>query len=257
LRDLRDYRAVLYALCARDLRGKYRQAVLGITWAIFQPLVQVGIFTFLMRGVARVETEVPYPLFVVASLLPFNLFQQTVGMGTPAFVSARGIVTKVYFPRVYTVIAASTSAAVNFAVSFAVLVMAMLWYGRGPTTGAALLWIPLSIGAVLFLSVGTAALLAAINARFRDVQHALPVLLAALLFLTPILYPPEAAPETARVLFAWNPLGGLVETFRCAVLGLEPPAAPLAIAHLLACTVIGGAGIWWFERSQSELVDVL
>jgi lipopolysaccharide transport system permease protein len=249
------YRGALVALCARDLGGKYKQSLLGIAWAVVQPVVQVGVFTFVFAGVAKLEVPVPYPIFVLSALLPFNLFQQVITMGTPAFVNAQGIVTKVYFPRMYTTIAATSSAAVSAAVTLFLLVIAMLYY-RAAISPSIWLVVPTLLG-VLLLSFGIASLLSALNARFRDVQHALPLLMTVLLFVSPVLYPLASVPDRLRALALLNPVTGLVEGFRAGVIGTAPYSWLLICASLGTSLAVFLVGVTFFERTQAKLIDVL
>jgi homopolymeric O-antigen transport system permease protein len=255
LKDIWAYRNVLAALWVRDLRGKYKQALLGIGWAIIQPLIQIGLFTLVFRGVAKIDTPVAYPLYLLAALLPFNLFQQVVSQGTPAFVSAQGIVTKVYFPRLYTIIAASAYAVVNGGITLAILVVAMVWF-RQSISAQILLALPILV-ATFLLAIGLAGILGAINARFRDVQHGLPLLMVVLIYASPVLYPIESIPERIRLLALLNPLTGLVDGFRSAMLGLPPYSWALVWVSLAGAVIIFVAGVWLFERTQAKLIDIL
>jgi lipopolysaccharide transport system permease protein len=255
LRDLWNYRQALVALSARDIRGKYKQAVLGVAWAVIQPVVQVGLFTFVFKGVANVETPVAYPMYVLAALLPFNLFQQIVSFGTPAFVTAQGIITKVYFPRLYTVLAGSASSLLNAAIALVLLIGGLIGFDVKPSR-MVLLAVPMLVGTIL-LSVGVASLLGAINARFRDVQHALPLLLAVMMFVSPVLYPLKSMPARVRSLALINPVTGLIDGFRAAITGVPPYSWTLVVASLLSSVVIFGLGVWVFERYQAKLIDVL
>ncbi len=253
--DLWRYRGVLWALCRRDVRAKYKQAALGVAWAVLQPAAQVVIFTVVFRGVGGVATEIPYPVWVLASLLPFNLFQQMLSHGAPAFVAQQAIVTKVYFPRIYTVLAGGAHAVINAAVSLVLLGIVMLAHGVTPPA-TALLALPLLV-AVALLAVGGAAVLAAINVRFRDVQHALPLCMTVLLFLSPVLYPLERLPGLARTLAAANPVTGLVEGVRWSLTGVPPSSAALVLGACAASVVVFAAGVLVFERTQARLVDLL
>lgn len=254
-RDLWSYRNTLLALCARDIRGKYKQTALGLAWAVIQPLVQVGIFTIVFAGVAQIPTPVPYPLYALAALLPFNLFQQTVTMGTPAFVNAQGIVTKIYFPRLYTIIAGSSSAVINALVNLALLIIAMIVF-RQPVTVMIWLTLPTLIGTI-FLGVGVACLLGAVNARMRDVQHALPLLMTVLLYISPTLYPLSSVPEKIRPLALINPVTGLTDGFRAGIIGVQPYSWELVWVSLAVSACVFVLGVWLFERTQAQLIDVL
>lgn len=255
LQDLWRFRGVLVALCLRDIRGKYKQATLGVAWAVVQPVVQIALFTFVFRGVAKIQTEIPYPVFALAALLPYNLFQQVFTLGTPAFVNSQHLVTKVYFPRLYTILAGGASSLINAAITTVILVVAMLVFRVRPS-GLILLAVPM-LAAIAMLGVGLAALLGAANARFRDVQHALPLATMALMYVSPVLYPLGSIPEPLRVVAMLNPVTGLVEGFRSAVTGLAPHSWELVAASLLAALLVFAVGVWVFERTQAKLVDVL
>ena len=255
LNDLWKYRNVLLALCHRDIKGKYKQAFLGITWAAIQPVIQVGLFTLVFKGVAKVDTPAPYPLFVLTGLLPFNLFQQIVGMGTPAFVSAQSIVSKVYFPRLYTVIAGSSSALLNGAITLTILTATLIGF-RQSVSARLILAVPMMVG-VLLLSLGLAAVLSAVNARFRDVQHALPLMMSVLIYVSPVLYPLESVPGAVRPLVLLNPVTGLVDGLRFAIIGVEPYSWWLVVGALAASVCAFVSGVWFFERTQAKSVDIL
>ena len=255
LKDLWLYRNALFSLSARDLRGKYKQATLGFAWALIQPLVQVALFTLVFRGVARVHTPVPYAVFALAALVPFNLFQQIVTAGTPSFVSAQGIVTKVYFPRLYTVLASTAAPFLSSVITLAILVIAMIWFGIVPSANV-IVAIPMLLGTFL-LAIGVASFLAAVNARFRDIQHALPLIMTVFMYVSPVLYPLEIMPPRLRPLALLNPVSGLVEGFRAAVVGTQPYSWNLAWASLAVSIVVFIFGVCVFERAQARLVDVL
>jgi lipopolysaccharide transport system permease protein len=255
LRDLWQFRNVLLALSVRDVRSKYKQAILGIAWAIIQPAVQVAIYSFVFRGIAKIETPVAYPVFVLASLLPFNLFQQIIALGTPAFASSQGIVTKVYFPRIYTVASGSASSFVNAAISLVLLVIVAIAF-RAPLGATAILAGPMLI-AVALCALGIAAMLSALNARFRDVQHALPLVMTALMYVSPVLYPLDAVPASVRTLAVINPVSGLVEGFRCAVMGVEPSSWWIIWYSVGASALVFVVGVLVFEAMQARSIDVL
>lgn len=256
LRDLWGFRQVLWALCGRSIRSKYKQAALGIGWAVLQPAIQVGLYTLVFRGVARVDTPVPYAVFALTALLPFNLFQQLVSFGAPAFVLAQGIVTKVYFPRLYTVIAAGASAFANAGVTVVLLAGALLAFRVPVSLPGLVLALLLFVGTTL-LGLGIACLLAAVNARFRDVQHALPLVMTVLLYVSPVLYPLDQVPQSVRPIAELNPVSGLVDGFRSALLGIPPASWGLVWGSCGAAIVLFLAGVWVFERAQARLIDVL
>lgn len=255
LKDLWLYRNALLALCARDIRGKYKQTFLGVSWAIIQPLVQVALFTLVFRGVARVQTPVPYAVFALAALVPFNLFQQIVSAGTLSFVSAQGIITKVYFPRLYTVLASTAAPFISCIITLAILLIAMIWFGVFPSAKV-LVAIPMLLGAFL-LAIGIASFLGVINARFRDIQHALPLIMTVFMYVSPVLYPLETMPPRLRPLALLNPVSGLVEGFRAAITGITPYSWNLVWGSFGVSVVVFIVGVCVFERTQARLVDVL
>ena len=254
--DVRLYRGALYSLAWRNVRSRYKQAVLGMSWALIQPIVQVGVFTVLFGIVAGVPSHgVPYPLFALASLLPWNLFAKLVSDGSQSLVTNQHIVTKLYFPRIFLVLAAGASAFLDALVTAAMLVGFMVAYGVTP---GHLVWaaIPALVGVVLF-SYGLAALLAAINARWRDVQHIVPFLLQIGLFVTPVLYPTAVVPERWRWVAALNPLTGWVALFRSSVLGTPPPNSEIVLQSCALSVLIMLLGFVTFTRAERTIVDVV
>jgi lipopolysaccharide transport system permease protein len=256
LADLVEYRGALRSLAWRNVRSRYKQAALGVTWAVLQPMLQVAVFTVLFGLIARADSGgVPYPLFALAGLVAWNFFNKVVSDGAISLVTNQHIITKLYFPRIYVVLAAGASACLDAVVSLALLALLMVWYGV-PLTSAAWMAIP-AMAAIVLVSFGLAALLAAINARWRDVQHTLPFFLQIGMFLTPVVYRPELVPERWRWLLALNPLAGLIEVFRSSLLGLPmPPARLFATSAVIALASIIG-GIWYFRRSEVAIVDVV
>lgn len=254
--DLIAYRGALYSLALRNFRSRYKQAALGVMWALFQPVIQVAVFTVVFSRIAGIESKgVPYPLFALAGLLPWNVFAKVVTDGSASLALNQHIITKLFFPRLYLVISAGTSALVDAVVGIGLLVALMVLYGIGPTP-LVIAALPALLGVVL-LAFGLAAFLAAVNARWRDVQHTVPFLLQLGLFVTPIVYPPTAVSERWQWLLALNPLTGLITGFRAAVLGLPlPPAAVLGTSLAISVGMVVG-GLWYFTRAERTIVDVV
>jgi lipopolysaccharide transport system permease protein len=254
--DLVRYRAALRSLAWRNLRSRYKQAGLGIAWAALQPALQVGVFTVLFGLLARVPSGgVPYPLFALAGLLPWNMFAKINTDGAVALVANQHIITKLFFPRIYLVLAAASSALVDALVSGALLGILMIWYGVAP--GWHLLIAFAALFGVLIVSCGLAALLAAVNARWRDVQHTLPFILQIGLLVSPVVYGSSFVPEQWRWLTALNPMTGLIEVFRGTVLGMPMPDSQVLGVSLLVGTLIVIAGAWYFTKVESTIVDVI
>ncbi len=255
-RDLLLYRGALYSLAWRNVRSRYKQAALGLSWAVVQPLVQTGVFTVFFGILAGIPSgDVPYPAFALAGLIPWNLFQKVTSDGAASLVTNQNLITKLYFPRIYLVLASGASALIDAAVGIVLLIGLMVWYslGAGPEV---LLAIPALLGVAL-LAFGTAALLASLNARWRDVQHAVPFALQVGLFVTPVIYRSSFIPERWQWVLALNPLTGLVEVFRSATLGVPLPAAHVLLLSGAVSVVMVVLGVWQFTRSEATIVDVV
>jgi len=254
--DLYLYRGALQSLMRRNVRSRYKQAVLGMTWAVIQPAVQVVVFTVLFGRLAKVPSDgVPYPLFALAGLLPWNLFAKVISEASAALVTNQNLITKLFFPRIYLVLAAGASALLDAIVTLFLLVALMALYGH-PPGALILLALPALIGTVVF-SYGFGSLLAAANARWRDVQHTIPFALQVGLFVTPVIYRHSFVPEKWQWLLALNPLTGLVEIFRSATLGLPLPDGQVLTTSLTVSALLSVIGVWQFTRMEASIVDVV
>jgi lipopolysaccharide transport system permease protein len=254
--DLYVYRGALYSLAWRNVRSRYKQAGLGMLWAIVQPAVQVGVFTLLFGMVAKVPSGgVPYAVFALCGLLPWNAFAKIVSDGAISLSSNQALITKIFFPRIYLVLAAGASAVLDVLVGLGLLVIAMITFGvvPGPRVWLAL---PALLG-VMLLAFGLSALLAAVNARWRDVQHTIPFVLQIGLFVTPVLYRDSLLPANWRWIAGVNPLSGFVEIFRSSVLGLPFPDARLLITSFIVALGSVAVGAWYFTRVEASVVDVV
>lgn len=254
--DIHHYRGALYSLAWRNVRSRYKQAALGMSWAVLQPALQVGVFTVLFGMIARVPSgDVPYPLFALAALLPWNLFARIISDGSQSLVTNQHIITKLFFPRIFLVLSAGASAYLDAAVTAVMLGVLMVIYEVTPAASA---WmaIPALLGLGVF-AYGSAALLAAINARWRDVQHTVPFLLQIGLFLTPVLYPAVVVPLRVRWLAALNPLTGWIGLFRSSILGTPLPSADVLAQSFAVSSLITVFGFWYFARAERTIVDVV
>jgi len=254
--DLYVYRGALWSLAWRNIRSRYKQAWLGATWALLQPAIQTGVFTILFGVLAGVPSGgIPYPVFALAGLLPWNLFAKVQTDGAISLVTNQHIIGKLFFPRIYLVLASGASALIDAAVTFLLLVAAMLAFDV-PLSPSAIWGIPILL-ALLMFSYGLASLLAAINARWRDVQHTLPLLLQVGLFVTPVLYRNSFLPERWRWVLAANPMTGFVEGFRSVMLGLPVAEPRLLWGSLATSAALLVIGIWYFTRTETTIVDVV
>ena len=254
--DLYAYRGALQSLAWRNVRSRYKQAALGMTWAVVQPAVQVLVFTVLFGRMVKVPSGgVPYPVFALVGLLAWNLFNKIVSDGAVSLVANQSIITKLFFPRIYLVLAAGASALLDALVTTVLLVILLSVYHIAPT---AKLWLAVpALAGVLLFSFGFAALLAAINARWRDVQHIVPFMLQVGLFVTPVIYANSFVPARWQWVLAFNPLTGLIGIFRAAVLNGPMPTGWIVNLSLAMCAGMTLVGVWCFHRSEATVVDVV
>lgn len=253
--DLLHFRDLLYFLTRRDLSVRYRQTVLGVLWAILQPLLTMIVFSVFLGGLAGVPSDgVPYPVFAYLGLLPWTYFSSSVGRGAMSLVGHANLLGKVYFPRVLIPLSATLSALVDFAIAAAILVGIMLYYRVFPATSSILL-VPLSLLTAL-LSLGVGTWLAALNVRYRDVQHATPFLMQIWMFATPVVYPGSLVPESYRAWFHLNPMAGIIAAYRSSVLGTPLDWQGLSIS-CAATLVFLALGVWQFRRMDRFFADVV
>jgi lipopolysaccharide transport system permease protein len=252
--DAWDYRELLWILAVRDVRVRYKQASLGITWALLQPLTQMVIFTVLFNRFAGIhgDSTVPYPVFCLAGLTVWSLFASGLSLSSESLIGSANLVTKVYFPRVIVPLATIFTAAVDSAIAGTLLVGLMIAM-RVPFHATALLAIP--IAAIAGLCAAALGLwTSAINLQYRDVRHALPFFIQLLVYATPVFYPSSIVPERYRPLLALNPMVAVVNGFRAALFGTEIPFAKLGISIGIAL-VVGLLGFIRFRHLEQTFAD--
>lgn len=253
--DLWDYRELLYFFVWRDVKVRYAQTLLGAGWAIVQPLMTMVVFSVFFGRLAKMPSDgLPYQAFALAALVPWTYFAAALSAGSISVGGYQHVISKVYFPRLLIPFAAVVAPLVDFAIAFAILLAVMAWYGIVP--GAALVWLP----ALMLLSVATAAAasvwLSALNVRYRDVRYVIPFIVQIWLFATPVAYPASLVPEKWRPLYGINPMAGVVEGFRWALLGGPSPGSmPVfsAVVVMLALT----AGVVYFRRVEGTFADII
>lgn len=255
LGELWQYRDLLYFLTKREISIRYKQSLLGISWAVLQPLMTMVVFTVFLGTLAKVPSDgVPYPVFSYLGLLPWTYFSNALSRAGTSLVSNSNLLSKVYVPRVLIPLSGVLSALVDFACAFGVLVGLMFWYGLAPQLSW-LLFAPLVLLTAL-LAQGVGMGLAALNVQFRDVQHAVPFLLQLWMFATPVVYPASLVPEKWRLLFALNPMTGVIEAYRAAALGRAVDFAALGISVAVAA-VLALLGWWRFRSMERVFADVV
>ena len=256
LKELWHYRELIYFLTWRDIKVRYKQAVLGIAWAVLQPVLTTAIMTVVFGMLLKVESDgLPYPVFALSALLPWHLFQLSLQKSSISLVGNANLLTKVYFPRVIIPFSSVLAALVDFVISLILLFIAMAIY-RLPLTWNVLWVIPLTTLTVLAaLAVGL--WLSALNVQYRDVQQMVPFLIQIWMYATPIVYPITTIPEgTFRYIYSLNPMVGVVQGFRWAFFGGTPPDMTLIIssAAVLALLV---TGLFFFRRMEKTFADVV
>ncbi len=256
LHELWEYRELLYFLIWRDVKVRYKQTALGAAWAIIQPFFTMVVFSLFFGQLAKVPSDgVPYPIFSYAALVPWMFFAHGLQQAPTKLVGSADLVKKVYFPRLAIPIAAVLSGVVDFALAFLVLLGMMLYYGVIPTFNA--LWLPLLLLLALVTSLGVGLWLSAMNVRYHDVQHVVPFLTQFWLFATPIAYPSSLLPEPWRTLYGLNPMAGVVEGFRWALLGTHTAPGPMiAFSACIALALLVG-GSFYFRRLEKTFADVV
>ncbi|MFN3373210.1 MAG: ABC transporter permease, partial [Chloroflexus sp.] len=234
-RELWFYRELLFFLVWRDVKVRYKQTLLGASWAIIQPVLQLVVFTVIFGRLAGISTNgIPYPLFNLAGLLPWQFFANTVTQAANSLVINAGIVRKVYFPRILIPTATIGSGLVDFGLSFVILLALMLWFQWPPTPAIFLL--PMFLVLAMLTALGVGYWLSAIHVKYRDVRHATPFMIQLWLFATPVVYPTSLIQGPWQLVYALNPMVGVVEGFRWALLGTQAPSLAMLISVTVALT---------------------
>jgi lipopolysaccharide transport system permease protein len=256
LDELWEYRELLYFLIWRDIKVRYKQTVLGAAWAIIQPFFTMVVFSLFFGRLAKIPSDgVPYPIFAYAALVPWTFFAHGLSHAANELIQSANLLKKVYFPRLAMPIAVVLAGVVDFALAFIVLLGMMLYYGIVPTINV--LWLPLFSLLALITSMGVGMWLSAVNVQFRDVRYAVPFLIQLWLFATPIAYPSSLLPEPWRTLYGINPMVGVVEGFRWALLDTVPAPGPIiAVSALIGLALLVG-GAFYFRRMEKTFADVV
>lgn len=255
LGELWDHRELVYFLTWRDFKVRYKQTVLGVLWAILQPLLTMVVFTFIFGRMAGLSSDgLPYPVFNFAALVPWTFFAYALGQASNSLVSSANILTKVYFPRLAMPLATVLSGLVDMALAFGVLLLLMAFYRIAPS--ANIVWVPLFFLLAFMAAVGVSLWLSAMNVLFRDVRYVIPFLTQVWFFLTPIAYSSTMIDEPWRTLYGLNPMAGVVEGIRWSLLGA--PASPGLIAvSCITAPLILVFGAFYFSRMEKTFADVI
>jgi lipopolysaccharide transport system permease protein len=256
LRELWEYRELLYFLIWRDVKVRYKQTVLGAAWAIIQPFFTMVVFSVFFGRLAKVPSDgIPYPIFSYTALVPWTFFAHGLNQASNSLVRHSGLIKKVYFPRLAMPIARLLAGAVDFVLAFIVLLGMMLYFGIVPTVNV--LWLPSFLLLALVTALGVALWLSAMNVQFRDVGYTVPFITQFWMYATPIAYPSSLLPEPWRTLYGINPMAGVVEGFRWALLGADTAPGPIVIVSSLVALVLLVSGAFYFRRMEKTFADVI
>ncbi len=262
LRDLWDYRDLLYFLIWRDVKVRYKQTVLGAAWAILQPTLTMVVFTIFFGRIAGISSDgLPYPIFSYAALLPWTFFAQGLSQSSNSLVGSQNLITKVYFPRLIIPLAAVMSGVVDLFLAFLVLLAMMGFYGIWP--GLTIIWLPLFLALAFATALGVGLWMSALNVEYRDVRYVVPFLVQIWLFITPVIYPTSAVTDRLESiglpawLYGLNPMVGVVEGFRWALLGVGSRPGPLILASAAVTALITVSGAFYFRRMEQTFADVV
>jgi lipopolysaccharide transport system permease protein len=256
LRSLWEYRELLYFFGWRDIKVRYKQTVLGATWALLQPFLTMVIFSVIFGRFAKMPSEgVPYPIFAYCGLLPWQLFSFALSESSNSLVGNAHLLTKVYFPRLLMPIAGLLVGVVDFAISF-LLLIAMMFYYRLPLH-ATVLVIPFLLVFVIVTSLGVGLWLSALSVKYRDVRHILPFITQFWLYATPVAYPSSLIPHKWRFLMGLNPMSGVVEGFRWALLGTEQFDPWMMALSIVSVLILLAGGVVYFNRMENTFADLV
>jgi len=256
LKELWQYRELLYFLIWRDVKVRYKQTAIGAAWAIIQPLMTMIIFTVVFGKFANMPSDgLPYPIFSFAALLPWTYFSKALNQSVSSVVADANLITKVYFPRLLLPLSAVVGGLIDFAIAFVFLLAMMAWYGLAPQWGILLL--PFFVLLTMLTALSVSVWLSVVNVRYRDVGQAIPFLVQIWLFASPVAYSASVVPENWRFLYNLNPLAGIIEGFRWALLGSQnPPIVSLLSTTAVVLALLYG-GIVFFKRMEKTFADVV
>lgn len=264
LKELWVFRELIYFLTWRDIKVRYKQTALGAAWAILQPFMTMVVFTIFFGRLAKVPSDnVPYPIFAYTALLPWGLFTKALTDAGRSLVANRSMITKIYFPRLAIPIASVLGGVVDFGLAFIVLIGMMAYYRFAPGSAyqpvvtPALLALPLFLLLSVITALGVGLWLSALNVIYRDINYILPFLTQFWLFITPVAYPASMVPGRWRLLYALNPMTGVVEGFRWALLGTETAPGPILAISTAIAVLILVTGLFYFRRMERTFADTV
>lgn len=256
LTELWAYRELVYFLAWRDIKVRYKQTALGAAWAIIQPFLTMVVFSIFFGKLAKIPSDgIPYPIFSFAALVPWTFFSNGLTLSANSLVGSSNLIKKIYFPRLAIPISTVLSGVIDFALSFMVLLGMMVYYGITPTLNV--LYLPLFLLLALITSLGVGLWLSALNVQFRDVKYVVPFIVQVWMYASPVVYSTTLLNEPWRTLYGLNPMAGVIDGFRWALLGKATPPGPLLYASVLTAVVLLVGGALYFRRMEKTFADVV
>jgi len=250
------YRELLWFLAWRDITLRYKQTFLGAAWALIQPLFTMIVFSIFFGALAKIPSDgLPYPVFVLCALLPWQLFAYSLSQSSNSVVAEQRLITKVYFPRLIIPLASVLSGLVDFFIAFLLLVVFMAWFGVFPTL--AILTVPFFVLLTLATALAVGLWLSALTVQYRDVRYTLTFLTQFWMFASPVAYPSSMVPEAWRAFYGLNPMAGVIEGFRWALLGVAEAPGPMLWVSVATVAVMLVGGLYYFRRMEKTFADVV
>ncbi|NJP04110.1 MAG: ABC transporter permease [Chloroflexaceae bacterium] len=254
-RELWDYRDLFYFLVTRDVKVRYAQSVLGVGWAVLQPLLQALIFTVIFGNLAKIGSDgIPYMLFSFTAMVPWTYFANGLNDSTSSLIKSSQMISKIYFPRITLPIAAILAKLIDFSVALLVLSGLLIFYQTSPTW--MLLTLPLLTVLMVMTTIGVGTWFTALSLQYRDVSYGMQFLVRLLIYTAPVVYPTSLIPEQYHLLYALNPMVGVIEGFRSALIGVHPMPWHLVGVGAVTATVLFVSGILYFQRVERVFADV-
>ena len=256
LAELWRYRELLYFMTLRDIKLRYKQTVLGVAWAVLQPLLTVAVFTIFFGVLGKMPSDgKPYAVMALVALLPWQLFAYALTQSSNSLVAEQRLITKVYFPRLIVPVASVLAGLVDFAVTFGLVAVALVGFGIMPT--AAVVFVPVFAGFALLTALAVGLWLSALNVQYRDVRYTIPFLTQFWMFASPVAYPASLIPEAYRPLYGLNPMAGVIEAFRWALLDTPAPDWGLVTVSAGVVAALLAGGLFYFRRMEKTFADVV
>lgn len=256
LKDLWNYRELLYFLTWRDIKIRYKQTLIGATWAILQPFFTMVVFSVFFGRIVKIPSEgIPYPIFSYSGLLLWIYFSSAVANSGNSVIGSSNLITKVYFPRLIIPLSAALPGIVDYFIALCILILMMLFYGFVPNLF--IIFLPLVVFFAFISATGLGLWLSALNVKYRDVKYAIPFFIQLLLFATPVIYPATMLPQRFRWLLSLNPISGIIDAHRACILGYKPIDWPLLGISILVSLFIFITGLYYFRRTERSFADVI